>query len=354
MKKQIKVGIIGTGGISHFHAQGYKQLEHVDLYAVCDLNEERAKAFAEKYGVQRVYTSYDEMLALSELEAVSVCTWNNAHASASIAALKAGKHVLCEKPMAMNTREALNMAKAAEEAGKLLMVGFVRRFGRDESIVKDFISSGQLGDIYYAKASYLRRCGNPGGWFSDIQRSGGGALIDLGVHVIDLVRYLMGKPKVVSVTGVTFNNIGSRGHIKGFDRYKASDYSEFSNVEDMAAALIRFDNGAILNVETSFSLNIKEDSGNIELFGTKSGIKMDPKLEIFTEMENYLVDITPRISQDADRFSKIFSNETAHFVDCVMNGTECLTPAADGVELMRILDAVYESSRTGREVIIER
>lgn len=352
--EKIRVGIIGTGGISHFHAQGYKQLEQAELYAVCDLNRERAEAFAQKYGVKKVYSDYNEMLALAELEAVSVCTWNNAHAPATIAALKAGKHVLCEKPMAMNTQEALDMAKASDESGKLLMVGFVRRFGRDEGIVKDFISSGQLGDIYYAKASYLRRCGNPGGWFSDIRRSGGGALIDLGVHVIDLVRYLMGKPNVVSVSGVNFANIGSRGHIKGYDRYKASDYSDFTDVEDMAAALIRFDNGAVLNVETSFSLNIKEDAGNIELFGTKSGIKMEPRLEIFTEMENYLVDITPRITQDTDRFSRIFANETAHFVDCVMNGTECLTPASDGVELMRILDAIYESARTGREAVVKR
>lgn len=352
--RQIKVGIIGTGNISHFHAQGYKKLGAVDLYAVCDVNEERAKAFAEKYGVAKVFTDYHEMLALSELDAVSVCTWNNSHALISIAALNAGKHVLCEKPMAMNSGEALAMEKASLDAGKLLMVGFVRRFGRDESIVKDFIKSGQLGSIYYAKASYLRRCGNPGGWFSDIRRSGGGALIDLGVHVIDLVRYLMGKPKVVSVSGVTFANIGSRGHIKGFDRYKASDYSDLSDVEDMAAALIRFDNGAALNVETSFSLNIKEDSGNIELFGTKSGLKLEPKLEIYSELENYLVDITPKISPDTDRFNNIFSNETAHFVDCVLNGAECLSPASDGVEVMRILDAVYESSRTGREVVVER
>ncbi len=350
--KKVKIGIIGTGNISHAHMEGYNMLDNVEYCAACDLDKKRVDAFAEKYGFKRTYTDFNEMLKNEELDAVSVCTWNNSHASASIAALKAGCNVLCEKPMAMNAREAEEMVKTSLETGKLLMVGFVRRFGSDTRIVKDFIDNGHLGDIYYAKASYLRRCGNPGGWFSDIKRSGGGSLIDLGVHVIDLVRYLMGRPKAVAVTGVTYSNIGPRAHIKAYPRYKASDYSEYSDVEDMAAAMIRFDNGAVLSVETSFSLNLKEDTGNIELFGTKAGARLEP-LEIYSEMDGYLVDITPKVSKEKDWFSAIFKNEIAHFVDCVANGTECLSPAEDGLELMKILDAVYESAKTQREVIIK-
>lgn len=354
MDRKVRIGIIGTGGISHSHMGGYKALDNVEVYAACDINEKRVKNFAEKYGIERTFTDYNEMLKLKELDAVSVCTWNNIHAQAAIAALKAGKHVLCEKPMALNAQLAEEMERTAKETGKILMVGFVRRFGSDTRIMKDFIDNGHLGDIYYTKASYLRRCGNPGGWFSDKSRSGGGSLIDLGVHVIDLVRYLMGRPKAVSVTGATFSNIGPRSHIKGIDRYKASDYSDFSDVEDMAVAMIKFDNGAVLSVETSFSLNLKEDTGNIELFGTKSGAKMDPNLELYSEMEGYLVDIAPKVSKGSNWFNSIFENEIAHFVDCVANGTECKSPAEDGVELMRILDAVYESARTGREVVIKR
>ena len=353
MTNKLKIGIIGAGGISHAHMNGYTQLKDVEIYAVCDLNTERAKAFAEKYNVKHIFEDYNEMLKLKELDAVSVCTWNNTHAEISIAALNASKHVLCEKPMAMNTNQAKEMEIAAKKANKLLMVGFVRRFGSDTKTIKDFIDHGHMGDIYYGKASYLRRCGNPGGWFSNINRSGGGALIDLGVHVIDLIRYLMGKPKAVTVSGSTFKNLGPRSEIKGIDRYKASDYSDFSDVEDMAVAMIKFDNGAVLSVETSFSTNIKEDTSGIELFGTKSGAKMDPKLELFSEMNGYLVDIAPIISQDKDWFGSIFKNETAHFVDCIVNGTECISPAEDGVELMKILDAVYLSSKTNREVVIE-
>lgn len=352
--KKIKVGIIGTGSISGCHISGYNALDNVELYAVCDINEQRARECAKKNGVELVFTDYNEMLKLKELDAVSVCTWNSEHAPATIAALKAGKHVLCEKPMAINTREAVAMEEAAKQAGKVLMIGFVRRFGNDAKILKDFIDNGMMGDIYYAKATYLRRFGCPGGWFGDKKRSGGGPLIDLGVHVIDLVRYMMGKPKAVSVTGATFNKLGARDNIVQKEGYRAADAGNIFDVEDMAVGMIRFDNGAVLHVETSFCLNLKKDTGDIELFGSKSGAKLDPGLEFYSEMNNYLVDVTPA-HDTALSFEGLFENEIAHFVDCVSKGTEgaeCISPAEDGVEIMKIIDAVYESARTGREVIL--
>ena len=352
--KKIKVGIIGTGSISGCHIAGYKALDNAELYAVCDINEQRARECAKKNGVELVFTDYNEMLKLKELDAVSVCTWNSEHAPATIAALKAGKHVLCEKPMAINTREAVAMEEAAKQAGKVLMIGFVRRFGNDAKILKDFIDNGMMGDIYYAKATYLRRFGCPGGWFGDKKRSGGGPLIDLGVHVIDLVRYMMGKPKAVSVTGATFNKLGARDNIVQKEGYRAADTGNIFDVEDMAVGMIRFDNGAVLHVETSFCLNLKKDTGDIELFGSKSGAKLDPGLEFYSEMNNYLVDVTPA-HDTALSFEGLFENEIAHFVDCVSKGTEgaeCISPAEDGVEIMKIIDAVYESARTGREVIL--
>lgn len=349
--EKIKVGIIGAGSISECHISGYKALDNVELYAVCDINEQRAANCANKHNIPYFFTDYNGMLRLRELDAVSVCAWNSAHAPATIAALKAGKHVLCEKPMAMNTREALEMEKAAKEAGRLLMIGFVRRFGNDTKILKDFIDSGMMGDIYYAKAAYMRRLGCPGGWFGDKSRSGGGPMIDLGVHVIDLVRFLMDKPKAVTVTGAAFNRLGARDNIKQDKLYAAADKSGLFDVEDMAVGMIKFDNGAVLHVETSFSLNIKKDVGDIELFGSKSGAKLDPRLEFYSEMNNYLVDITPA-HDTALSFSGLFEKEIAHFADCVAKGTECISPAEDGVEIMRIIDAIYESARTGREVVL--
>ena len=349
--KKIKAGIIGAGGISACHAAGYKALENVEIFAVCDIHRQRAEEFATKHGIPHVFTDYNEMLKLDEIDAVSVCTWNSLHAPATIAALQAGKHVLCEKPMATNAHESEAMLQAAKKAGKLLMIGFVRRFGNDAAILKDFIDHGMMGDIYYAKASYLRRNGCPGGWFGDRKRSGGGPLIDLGVHVIDLVRYLMKAPRAVSVYGAIFDRLGTRSNIKQEKGYVAADREEIFDVEDLAVAMIRFDNGSVLTVETSFSLNIKKDSGSIELFGTKSGAKLDPGLEFFSEMNDYLVDITPACNTALD-FNGLFEKEVAHFVDCIAKSIPCISPAEDGVELMRIIDAIYESARREKEVLL--
>lgn len=350
---KIKVGVIGTGSISNFHIQAYLDNPDVELYAFCDINREQLDKMGEKYGVERRFTDCEEMLKLPELDAVSVCTWNSAHAPCTIAALNAGKHVICEKPMATCAKDAREMEEAAKRNGKLLMIGFVRRYGNDCAVLSDFINSGSLGDIYYAKATYLRRNGNPGGWFGDKSRSGGGPLIDLGVHVIDLTRYVMGNPKPVSVYGATFHKLGSRSNIKGAKDYNSvsAGAGDICDVEDLVTALIRYDNGAVLQVEASFALNIKKDVGKIELFGTKGGAKIEPELELYTEMNDYLTDVTFADPTALD-FNGLFAKEIDHFVDCVRNGVPCKSPASDGVEIMRILDAVYESAAKGHEVVL--
>lgn len=351
----LKIGIIGTGSIGDTHIAAYKKNSRVELYALCDVNEERLKEKGTLYGISRLYTDVEEMLReLPELDAVSVCTWNSAHAPCAIAALHAGVHVLCEKPMAISSREAKEMQEAAQKSGTLLMIGFVRRFGNDAKIIKEFVDKGDFGELYYAKATYLRRAGSPGGWFGDKSRSGGGPLIDLGVHVIDLVRYLAGNPKPVSVYGATFDKLGDRPEIKGKSGYVSSDRGEDDvfTTEDMATALIRFDNGLVLSVEASFSLNIKKDEGTIELFGTKAGAKINPDLEMYTQMNGYMTNVTFDTNTALD-FNGLFENEVDHFVSCVADKIPCRAPAEDGVTLMRILDAVYESAKSGHEVIPE-
>ena len=353
--KKIKIGIVGNGGISRMHAEGYKKLGNVEIYALCDINKERADAMAKDYGVpaERVFTDVNDLVVLPEIDAVSVCTWNNAHAPCTIAALRAGKHVLCEKPMALNAAEAQAMEEEAKKAGKLLMIGFVRRFGNDCDVLRDFVKMDFFGDLYYAKAAYLRRHGCPGGWFCDKSRSGGGPLIDLGVHVIDLVRFVMGNPQPVSVYGASFDRLGNRPGVRSTAGYLSSDASgsEEYSVEDFACAMIRFDNDAVLSVETSFSLNLKDDRGDIEFFGTKGGAKLSPELELYSQMGGYMTN-TQLSYPTALSFEGLFDREIAHFVDCVDGKAECRNPACDGVALMRILDAVYESARTGHEVLI--
>ena len=350
---KLRIGVIGVGGISEAHVQGYKANPNVEIVAFCDINEKRLKEKGEKHGVTRLYTDVNEMVKAEQLDAVSVCTWNCAHAACSIAALNAGINVLCEKPMAMNAAEAEAMMAAAEKSGKLLMVGFVRRYGNDMDVLQDFIRAGYFGEFYYAKANYIRRNGNPGGWFGDKSRSGGGPLIDLGVHVIDFVRYALGNPRAASVYGATFRKLGNRPHIKNAEAYASADKSteDICDVEDMATALIRFENGAVLNVETSFTLNVDDNRGTIELFGEKAGAKIDPELKLMSEANDYMTDVTLKFPT-ALSFEGLFQKEINHYVDCLLGKCECRSPAQDGYELMRILDAVYESARTGHEVVL--
>ncbi len=351
--KKWKIAVIGVGGISEMHIASYLRNPDVELYAFCDINEKRLHEMGEKYGISRLYTDKDEMLrALPEIDAVSVCTWNSAHAPCAIAALNAGKHVLCEKPMATCAAEAQEMLDAAKKAGKLLMVGFVRRYERGSTLLRQLVSQDFFGELYYAKATYLRRNGNPGGWFGDKSRSAGGPLIDLGVHVIDLTRYLMGNPRPVSVYGATFQKLFNRPNIitpKAYNSTSAGP-NDICDVEDLASAMIRFDNGAVLQVEASFSLNLKEDTGSVQLFGTKGGARLSPELELYSEMNGVMTNVTPVCPPES--FNLEFQEEINHFVHCFSTGEPCRSPAEDGVQIMRILDAVYESGRTGHEVIL--
>ncbi|MBQ7778994.1 MAG: Gfo/Idh/MocA family oxidoreductase [Clostridia bacterium] len=353
MSRKLRVGIIGTGNISECHMSGYKALgDEVEVVAACDIDEKKLAKFCEQFGVPNKYTDFNEMMANEKLDAVSVCTWNSVHKDATIAALRGGANVICEKPMAMNTAEALEMLEASKETGKLLQIGFVRRFGNDAEALKEYIEADTFGDIYYAKATYLRRNGCPGGWFGDKTRSGGGPLIDLGVHVIDLVRYLAGSPKAVSAYGATFNNLGPN-RASGKIEWTVEGNDDPYTVEDFTTALIRFDNGFTVSVEASFNLNIKKDVGNIQLFGTNAGCTIDPDLEIFTQMAGKFVNVKPCDSV-ALHFTGLFEREIKGFIDAVNGDAPCIASAEDGVELMRIIDAIYESAETGRSVEITR
>lgn len=352
---KLKIAIIGVGNIAEVHMEAYRKNPNVEIYALCDCNPQRLAEMGEKYGISKCFTDLSEMLALPEIDAVSVCTWNAAHAPCTIAALKAGKHVLCEKPMATSAEEAMEMVKTAEECGKLLMIGFVRRYGDDCKLLREFVDTGFFGDLYYAKATYLRRFGNPEGWFSNRAYSGGGPLIDLGVHVIDLVRYVAGNPKPVSVYGATFDRLRDREGIRDTKDYVAASaryMDHVFDVEDLATAMIRFDNGLTLHVEASFTLNMPEgDKGEIELFGSNGGAKLDPQLTLVHQMNGHMVN-TKMARPDACSFGDFFSHEIDHFVDCIQNNATCLSPAEDGVAMMWILDAIYESARTGHEVVL--
>ena len=353
-KQMLHIGMIGTGSISDLHMRCYAKNPNAVIYAICDLNEQRATAAAQKYEAQSVYTDYREMLKDPHVDAVSICTWNNTHADFAIAALKAGKHVLLEKPVATNVEDALRIEEAVKSSGCTFVVGFVRRYDNNMQMLHQFIQAGEFGELYYAKASILRRLGNPGGWFADKNRSGGGPLIDLGVHIIDQCWYLMGCPKPVSVSGNTYYKLGNRANIAHLSFYKAADYSSaVNNVEDMANALIRFENGASLAVDVSFTLHAQRDESYVKLYGERGGFELEPETLIVTEKNNTILNIEPQADNPGLHMHTAFQNQIDHFVDCCLNGTEPISPISDGVASTRMLCAIYESAEKGHEIRLD-
>jgi predicted dehydrogenase len=347
----VRIGIVGTGSISESHLNAYANSVDAIITAICDLNEQRALQVAKKYGADKTYTDYRELFADSDIDAVSICTWNNTHAEIAIAALQAGKHVLIEKPLCRTVEEALRIEEAVQASGKILQVGFVRRFDNNVQMLREFAEHGEFGNIYYAKASTIRRLGNPGGWFADVERSGGGPLIDIGVHVIDLCWYLMGRPKVKTISANTYKKLGNRSNVRNLSFYKAADYDATKNtVEDLANALIRFENGASLMVDVSFTLHAKQDEGSVKFYGDKGGFEVDPAIVMVTEKHDTIMNILPQTDSDGFQVESAFQNEINHFIACVMTGKQPLSPVSDGVEIMRILCGIYESAAKGEEI----
>jgi len=355
---KLRVGMIGAGNIANTHLERYAKNNNAEVVAICDIDEAKCNATADKFGIPNRYNSVEAMLKAEKLDAADVCVWNCAHAECSIAALNAGLNVMCEKPMAMSAKEAQAMKDAADKNGKLLMLGFVTRFSNQARIAKDFIDNGMLGDIYYSKATYVRRHGNPGGWFSDKSRSGGGPIIDIGVHPLDLTRYLMGNPKPVSVYCVSANELHEdRANLKtrvGWHPEGADPKKDVCDVESSAVGIIRYENGASTLLECSYNLHTsaKGDNNGRFLFGTKGGLNID-EMKFYTDVNGFLADVELKDMNNYVENEELFQAEINHFVDCCVNGTKCMSPAEDGVVIMKILDALYESARTGKSVDIE-
>lgn len=347
MTDKIKVGIIGAGNIAqNAHIPAYLKQEDVQLFSVYDLKKSRSREVAERYGFKHVATSLKELVSMEELDAVSVCSWNNGHMEAVIAAAEAGKHILCEKPMAMTVAETKKMAEAVRANDVIFMMGFMYRFRTESQIIKQMAERGEFGEIYYAKTGIMRRRGTPIGWFTDPSKSGGGPVIDIGVHAIDLTWYLMGRPKPISVSAVIYDKIGNF-KTKGVNRWKAYDTDDVVfGTEDSAAAFIRFEKGIAMAVDVSWAINGPNKSIYSEVFGSKAGATLDP-LVIYGEEEDYLTDKRP-LSESEDPFT----NQIQHFINCIKTGETPISTLEDGMTLQKVLDGIYESAKLGKEVML--
>ncbi|WP_413378151.1 Gfo/Idh/MocA family protein [Alkalihalobacillus sp. 1P02AB] len=340
MNRRLKLGIIGAGGIfKHAHLQAWEENEDVEFYAVCDPNKEQAQSLSEQLGVDLVYDDYKELLKNDEIDIVDICTPNVFHSEIAILALQAGKHVLVEKPDAINPEEADKMVAAAQESEKVLMTFRNNRFRPVSQFLKQYIENGNAGEIYTGRCGWVRRRGIPQkAGFTTKALSGGGPLIDLGVHFIDLAIWLMGNPRPVSVVGATYNKFATN-----------KDFNNTSfDVEDLATGFIRFDNGATLQIEFSWASHVEEQKNFLELRGTKAGIDFsNSTLKLFTVIEGQDCDIYPRLDSGTGGGH---TENIHHFVDCVQKRTQPLYTPEDGVHMIKILSAIYESAEKGCEI----
>ena len=299
--KKLRVALIGNGGICRgCHVPQYvKMADTVEVVALCDIIIERSEKIRDEHFPNAdVYENYLDVIARDDIDAVDICTPNYLHSIIAVDALNKGLHVFTEKPDAVSVAEVTKMKEAADKSGKVLMAMRNNRHRNTAKFLKNYIADGNMGDIYCGRCGWIRRRGIPGkgGWFTTKEQSGGGPLIDLGVHMIDLAIWLMGNPTPVAVTGCTYTKFAdtevSDSIHSSFGEKKADGIFD---VEDLAMGFIRFDNGACLQIEFSWASNIKNEENFVELRGTKSGAKISNHsgLEIFSESYGQLTDITP-------------------------------------------------------------
>lgn len=350
--RKLRGGIIGAGNIYRTaHAPALANHPEVELIAICDPNLERARQRAAEQGIDHVYAHYEELLeAHPDLDFVDICTPNAFHSEIAVAALTKGIHVFCEKPDAVTPEEAIRMAEAAERSGKVLMAMRNNRFRPAVQFLRQYVEEGHAGEIYTGRCGWLRRRGIPGkgGWFTTKSLSGGGPLIDLGVHFIDVAIWLMGSPRPVSVTGAAYTKF-AESSLSDSEHSKFGESKEegIFDVEDLATGFIRFDNGAALQIEFSWASNVEEETNFVELRGTKAGLSYRRgEAKVFTEVAGTLVDLIPRLPKD----NVGHTPHLHHFIDCIQGRATPVNTPQDGADMIKILDALYESARTGSEV----
>jgi predicted dehydrogenase len=341
--QKIKVGIIGTGGIAGGkHLPGHQKVEGVSIIAACDIDGQRAKSFAEQHDIKHVFTDYNELVAMDELDAVSVCTPNNFHPAPTIAALNAGKHVICEKPIAGNAVDGQAMVDAQKASGKVLQIGLQSRFGAPARTLRKLYEDGFFGDIYYARAMSMRRRGvGTAPTFITKSISGGGPLIDIGVHILDVLLWMIGTPKPIEAFGSIAQKFGHRDNV--INPWGKWDAAKF-DVEDFAMGMVRFEGGLTVTLETAWASHTG-DVGPTFFMGDKAGATYSP-LRIHKDKAGEMVDYEPELLTG-------LLGEFESFHKAIREGLPSPVPAEEVLIVAKIFDAIYESARVGRSVPIQ-
>ena len=332
-KKVLKAALVGVGVAGQVsHIPAWKKLEGVELVTLVDRDQDKAQRVAQRYGVPNATTQIDEVLEDPEIDMVDICTPNFLHAPLAIAALESGKHVLVERPIARNAAETEKMVKAADKADRLLVCALAHRFREDTKILKKFVDRGELGEVFYTKTGWLRQRTDwrTEEWRQQKQVAGGGVLMDLGVQMLDLTLYILGSPKVESVSA---------------SAHKAGK----AEVEDSLIALLRLENGCVVSLEVTWGLLMEKDFAYVNLFGQTGAALWNP-LRIHKGMHGSLVNVTPAVDSPRNVYKQAIEAQVAQFADGVRKGG---SPGASGAEMlavMRLVDAIYRSAEQGKEV----
>jgi predicted dehydrogenase len=329
----IRVGVLGVGAIAQVvHLPILSQLSGVKLAAIGDADHAKAEAIAARFGVERVYRRDEDLLGADELDAIVICTPSHLHAPQAIAGLEAGKHVLLEKPIALNVAESRRVLAAAEKAGKTLLVAMNNRYRPDTQALKPFVSGGELGEVFLARGAWLNRkvrVVRPT-WRHRLETAGGGAIMDIGVQVIDLCLWILDFPAVHSVFCHTHQGEGME-------------------VEDSAALVIRLDNGAAITLSISWSLVAERDRQYTRFLGTRGSAAIAP-LAVYKEVEHGLLDVTPNVAPGRENvYTASYRQELGHFIAAARGETSPPVPH-EQLAVMRVVELAYQSARERREV----
>lgn len=351
--ERIALGFIGAGNIGNVHMHIFSQIPDVALVGVADVSRPLAEERARQHGIERVYASPDELLADDAIDAVVIGVPNKYHAPLAIKALEEGKHVLLEKPMAHELEAARAIVRAQRAAGTVLMIPHQMRWGWAARQVKEQIEKGALGRIYHAKTGWMRRKGIPGWgtWFTRKSESGGGPLIDIGVHMLDLTLYLMGNPKPVSVFGATYAEFGPRK--RGIGTWGKPDWNGIFDVEDLATALIRLEDGSTISLDVSWAVHGEFEGGGgyVHLMGSEGGAALrGDQGTLYAELFDRPVQaaLTPPKAVDDPRLLM-----ARHFIECVREGKEPISSAMTGFVNNLVLDGIYRSAQSGTAVTLD-
>lgn len=351
MANKLRVGVIGVGGIANAHMPGWQDSPLTEVVAGSDVSEAALANWGQKYGVTKLSTQSADLINDPDIDIIDICTPNNYHAPLAIATMQAGKHVLCEKPLAPGPEEIRQMIAARDATGKMLMTAQHFRFSGPAKAMKAEIDTGALGNIYHARSWMLRRAAaptRPG--FILKEHASGGACIDIGVHILDLTLWYMGNPRPVSVTGVARTELA---HKPGAFSIWGGAIPPEMNVEEFASAFVRFANGATLMLEVSWLLHHDTQGEDMQmwLYGTEGGCHW-PKCEVYqtnyASQQHY--NRTLKITRDT---REAHAQECVEFAQAILEGQPSPVPAEQSLQVLTILDAVYTSQQTGREVILD-